>query len=171
MFGQPMAIAPLDTSLTPFISIVREGTPEYAALLSELPPELLTGLTPILPFSIIIRNASTHPLLMTSILFETEDYAGKVLHFSMTSMDLNSVSASAMQPNDIRFVSISAPANHAVTARRVDSIRDLRTPLSSLAADLYAKRRVSSPKMAASTVPTPAGFSTAFLKSSAQSTS
>lgn len=139
-----LTVVPVPTTLRPHVSLLTPDIPQYTRafqdLASGLSPETLS---PIVPYSVILENVSSQPLLGTSVVFTVEDSRGKTLRYSFNTIDLDPSSPTLLQPGTHRFVSISNPANHMVREKRPEYLSRQRITLSQAAAELRGNRRVS----------------------------
>lgn len=145
MFAQTnLTVVPVPQTLSPYVSLLTPDMAAYArsfqGLVSGLSPDMLA---PIVPYSVILENASSQPLLGTSVVFTVEDAKGKTLRYSFNTIDLDPSSPTLLQPGAHRFVSISNPANHMVIEKRPEYLSRQRITLSQVVAELRADMRVS----------------------------
>ena len=65
-----ISITPIPDALKPYISILKYGTPEYDAALQQLvPAAFLPVASPLLPYSVIVHNASAEDLKGFQVVF------------------------------------------------------------------------------------------------------
>jgi hypothetical protein len=139
-----LVILPPKGDLASHVSLVAFGAPQFDQELREVLPLVHPELTPILPYSVVVRNVSAQSLVMTSVLFEVEDLQGAIKQYSLNTLDLAPSSPAHLQPDRRRFVSMSGPANRVVNAGRLDLLSGMSAvPLSKVASDLHAKRRIT----------------------------
>jgi hypothetical protein len=78
LYAQPaVVVAPLDKSIPPGVTVVPPSDPSFASLVDGLVPASARPVVrPILPYSIVIRNNSTLPILIVVIHADVVDAQG-----------------------------------------------------------------------------------------------
>lgn len=104
------------------VALVSYGSPGYLEELRYVlgGKQIPQSLDPVLPFSVVVRNVSSRPIVAVGVLFSVEEASGKTKQYSFVTVDLAPGSPAQLQPNQRRFVSMSGHANRIVNNRRVD---------------------------------------------------
>jgi hypothetical protein len=137
--------SPVPDNLKAYVLMVPAGAPEYGQVMNSLVKGYGKDLAPIVPFSVLIKNQSQQPLLMTTVMYEVEDQEGVVRSHSLTTIDL-APSGASLRPQQCRFVSIVAPANQMLNGGHPENLAAINaspTPLSKVAASLQGRRRIA----------------------------
>jgi hypothetical protein len=96
LYAQPaVVVAPLDKSIPPGVTIVPPSDPSFGPLVDGLVPVSARPVVrPILPYSIVVRNNSTLPILVVTIYADVVDAQGR----------LSSVGQAQYSPGGFPFV-------------------------------------------------------------------
>jgi hypothetical protein len=96
LYAQPaVGIAPFDKSIPPGVTVVPPSDPSFASLVDGLVPVSARPVVrPILPYSIVVRNNSTLPILIVTIYVDVVDAQGH----------LSSVGQAQYSPGGFAFV-------------------------------------------------------------------
>jgi hypothetical protein len=139
-----LSVNPVHPALQPHIRVVPFGDASYNSILERLYPGAasLSVLQPVLPYSIILQNTSSAPILGTSVLFTVT--GAKTLRYAFNTYDPDAESPALLLPGWYRFVSVIPPANQAVLE---NDTRPMLTPravtLDTVISDLRSSPRVA----------------------------
>ena len=130
----PVAVS-IPTELTTYLSVLSYGTPEYDSALGSVSPGLSsTGISPLLPYSVILRNASSEFLRGFNVVFWVQNGGGTTLPYSFASVELDGAKSGLLPPGGLRLVSILPAANHAVERNDVAGLTALPPTMSAISA-------------------------------------
>jgi hypothetical protein len=135
----------INNSVPKAISVLINGTEEYnTALPTLIPLRSQPEYSAIYPYSVILKNISTEPLLGTVVVFEIEHEDGSVGRYVFASLTRDPTSLTAvLPPNSYRFVSASSNANRAVVDKQSEYVHRGTISLEALASSLSRSRRIT----------------------------
>ena len=148
-----ISITPIPDALKPYISILKYGTPEYDAALRQLVPAAsLPIASPLLPYSVIVHNASTEDLRGFQVVFRKFKLEVSGRPYAILSYTLDPAVPPEFPANGYRLLSPFFPLNDAIrstssphNASSTSSLQDLnrRLPLADAAAELSREKAIT----------------------------